>query len=469
MPAPEGANRAKTALEKAQSLIETLCYAEFMRLVGGGLLVWLVAACGFPRTSTSGAPAPSDAGGSGGTGGSVEGSTSGGTLGGGTNGSAGLGGIGPSSAAPLVPSEYWVRFGSLGSRVHVRIVSPTEAIVDSGRYAIERNDTALGMAAASGGGPSPSGPVVLRASPPSNWLDSIATTADPDGKLGTHALLSLGSRSSQGCLEPAMVTWQTVEGSVEPDVIETEVPATPSDYALLPWGSFSIDASKPARDLLSKDTHARVGEQPIEITWSAQSTTTQQAYGRVLDWLLLVGKQLDVSGTLVNTNGAGPGGFTQWSASFEFLDFGPSRSGQLDFRQGVPADLTLRGPSQVLADDLACATEESPQARHCLRLDAGSRLALRLAGPLVGLRFDLRVENGGPLEGAPTPALPTITFAAVDGTFVSGAPSGPVLPAPVEDVFALVDVPAESNAQVDPACAVAVKASVYIAAIEPLP
>jgi hypothetical protein len=137
----------------------------------------------------------------------------------------------------------------------------------------------------------------------------------------------------------------------------------------------------------------------------------------------------------------------------------------LDFSQGAPADLVLLDGAQALADDLACATEDAPDARSCLRLNAGSSLALRLAGPLVGLRIEARVQLG---LGGPTPVLPSTTLVAADGTPWSGDVAN-AFESPVEDVFALVAVPATFNTQLDPACANAVAAVVLVDAIEPVP
>ncbi len=226
-------------------------------------------------------------------------------------------------------------------------------------------------------------------------------------------------------------------------------------------------ASKPAQDALSKDTHANCtgGGQQLEIAWSDQITTTQ-AWGSLRDWPALPGKEVELGGTLVNTNGTGPGGSTQWTTTLAFMDFGPSRSGLIDFRQGLPTDVIMLGGGQAHADDPVCASAEAPNARNCVSLGAGARLALRFAGPLTGLRITARVKPGN--GGGPLPMLPSVQLVAANGAAFNGnAAQG--FASPVADVFALIGVPSTFNTQLDPNCGQPVTATLLVDAIEPIP
>jgi hypothetical protein len=216
---------------------------------------------------------------------------------------------------------------------------------------------------------------------------------------------------------------------------------------------------------LSKDARAHVGAEraPVSIAWSDSATTTL-AYGRFPEWAALAGVEVELGGRVMNTNGAGLGGATDWTARLKLMDFGPSRSGALDFSQGAVTDLVLWGGAQALEGDSACATDDVPDARNCVRLLAGSGMALRFAGPLVGLRIDARAQpSSGPSPGT----LPSATLLAADGSAPS--PATNQFEAPVEDVFALLQVPSSFNTQLDPACATPVSAVVLVDAIEPLP
>jgi hypothetical protein len=369
---------------------------------------------------------------------------------------------------PLVPGEYWVHTPALARPVHVRIASPVRAFVDGAIFDIERNVTAQDGSAGSGGGPGLRGDVVLRAPSPALGVDSIAVDAGPNGTLGEVASLRLATSSSTGCLQIPNMTWVMADGSVEPDVVETEVFGPPPDVILLPWDSFRLTASKPAQDLLSQDSYARGGpqQQPLEIEWLQQQVSSSQASGRFADWLPLVGREVELGGRLVNTNGAGADGATDWTVTLSFLDFGPSRSGLLDFSQGLPDDVVVAGATQALVDSPACATEATPAARDCLQLSPGSRLALRFAGPLTGLRVDSRSESASGVPAIPTPS---IMLVATDGTPVQSGDPANAFATPVEDVLVLMEVPTTFNTQLDPNCAQPLTGSVLVVGIEPLP
>ncbi len=196
-----------------------------MRLVGWVALVCVVAGCGATRQSATDVPPDSDQGGSAGTGdhgggGATNGGTGAVATGGGGASGGGMSGGGTSAAAvvPLVPGEYWVRTEGQGDPVHIRIVSPTEAVVGGTPYAIERESAALGTSSAIGGGPAVAlhGPVVLRSPFKDSGLVAVAVTAGPGGTLGDEALLLGGNSTSIGCLHGGQLRGPPLRGPSSP-------------------------------------------------------------------------------------------------------------------------------------------------------------------------------------------------------------------------------------------------------------
>jgi hypothetical protein len=391
---------------------------------------------------------------------------------------------GANVGAAVVPGEYWITGDSLA--LHVRLTSATEAVVFDGNaaydFSVQQGAGELAakpVAATEPGAPSLAlrGPVVLRAKQPTSeiaaGIDALAIELEADGSLGSGALVLRAEADEPQCFQggPRQHRWSVLPSTVAPDTEVTRVSVVPlfesTPLGILPWSQLLFRANKPTgRALQANEQTTANGPTPVQMAWAEDASSTYQAIGTLQNWSSVAGASLAFSGLVTNTNGAGEGGTIDWLELLRVVDFGPSRTGSVDWSQGEPSDLISWG-TEVLQDDSRCASESMPAARSCLHIQPGGGLVLRYQGPLNGLRVVAKEElapSTGP--GPSGPAL-TLTMAPADGAAVESAGNGEHSLLPTSgDVFVVLQLPAAQ--QTSTTCTQPVGSQVYVDAIEPV-
>jgi hypothetical protein len=299
--------------------------------------------------------------------------------------------------APLLPGEYVIVVPALGeqSPVHVSVLSATEAVVTL-RFAepipvtIEATGEPLAVGEVPPGDlyrppPELSGAYMLRASDPSSpfLARTIALGPGLNAAGGREALLMREVyREPPRCLA-APRTWETSAGEMRPDTEGTETRLSwPTPFR--PWDAIQLRAAKP----LVGAPKLAVLSDGIEAVprWYSESKVSH--WGSLGGWTELGGRTLQVSGTVVATNGVES---AVEPATIAIFDLGASRSEPLTFGS-APAGLATWAPENV--SHVPPGTDATCPA-GCLRIGTGGAIGVRWQGPLASIRVRHRDDVGG--------------------------------------------------------------------------
>jgi hypothetical protein len=143
----------------------------------------------------------------------------------------------------------------------------------------------------------------------------------------------------------------------------------------------ALGSRKPAAAPLQSGITVRSGGVDVAVSWSAGSVAGEESslWAALSDGLSLVGQVVTFSGSVSSTNGvASPIG----PVDVPVFDFGPARTGTLDFTTANPASLaTLGDPARSSSGDMACPG-------GCLVLNTGQGVGLRFTSPGASLHVE---------------------------------------------------------------------------------
>ena len=281
----------------------------------------------------------------------------------------------------------------------------------------------------------------------------------------------------RACSQTPHQAWTTLSGRVRPDHDETQVSSVGWDTprGRIPWKDFGLQASKLTMDTLSNGKTESFGLIADEFRVDGVGVVEFKAGDNSWqDWLLLetpvgweasVGHSVQVTGHATNTNGAGnyPPGTSTWVTSWDALDFGPVRSGQLDFDAGAPGDLVTWN-TEPLSNDPACAESALGSVApppSCLRVKSGSGLAVRFAGPVVGLK--VHAHGDGPVESFIQVAAPNRAPIEMQAD-LSTSPIDP----PADELFVVIAPPTSFASKTDAWCVEPADFTLYLESLEPI-
>ncbi len=320
--------------------------------------------------------------------------------------------------------EYWIDSVTLGgdSARHLRVVSATAAMVNAPgggevSYPIEVAPGAALETLVENGRPTVHGPIVIRGT-----NEEFAFAEDP----GDGTADALVVRSVSSCTQN-VPSWQSGTGVVrrdaDPTVVEGFLPVW------IPWQSMALGCKKAAAAPLESGMTARSGGADVAISWSAASVAGDQVsvWATLTDGLGLVGQTITFSGGLSSTNGvASPVG----PVDVPVFDFGPARTGALDFTAANPPELAMLGnPMRASSSDTLCPS-------GCLVINTNQGIGLRLTSPGSSLR--IRATGGAITVQARAVGLDAAdTTQSFDGVSEQDFP----LPPGANEVFLTITVP----------------------------